>query len=182
MLGNIGVYRGNIHSIDIILNNFTNSGLYHDSLSTHFGNAILKPKLIPMTSAYETLKSMGVDLISNDSLRRSILNMLDNRYKWIKENGESEFLLNDQYILNSVAHKFDKFEIISWNESENNFDKGNMIPRNYSKLKNDLDYIGFLKSLKSYLQLFISYVYIPVSSEMEMLINNINQEINRLEK
>jgi hypothetical protein len=49
----------------------------YDSVSFHLRDAIQDYTFIPHTGAYETFKSKGVDLITNDSLRLDIINTYD---------------------------------------------------------------------------------------------------------
>ncbi|WP_235297806.1 DUF6090 family protein [Portibacter marinus] len=45
---------------------------YSDTLKFHFANLIGATRTLPNTSAYENLKSKGIEIISNDSLRQEI--------------------------------------------------------------------------------------------------------------
>lgn len=64
---------------------------------------------LPQTSAFETLKAKGVDLITNDSLRIDILRLYDFYYNGIVEiEGNykpSEFTTDYRYILDSYFNK-----------------------------------------------------------------------------
>lgn len=54
-----------------------------DSLETDFGNIMGNTQLVKNSSAYDNLKSLGFNLISNDSLRMSITNLYGARYNYI---------------------------------------------------------------------------------------------------
>jgi hypothetical protein len=56
---------------------------YHDSLEYHFGSFSLGTVFIKNTSAFESLKSIGIDLISNDSLRQQITQLYAVSYDYI---------------------------------------------------------------------------------------------------
>ena len=64
-------------SIKIILLSISNNNLYHDSLNSHFGHAIIYDKMAFHTGAYESLKSSGIQLINDEVLRFEISNYYD---------------------------------------------------------------------------------------------------------
>ena len=74
---NIHSIEKSINSITIVLTNLEEKQPYNDSLNQHFGNCSLVLAHIPNLSTYENLKSTGLQLISNDSLRQKILNYYD---------------------------------------------------------------------------------------------------------
>ena len=61
-----------LRSSDIIYNFLDGNESYQDSLEYHFGRLYGGTIFMDNISAYESLKSIGLDLISNDSLRRQI--------------------------------------------------------------------------------------------------------------
>lgn len=56
---------------------------FHDSLRIHYGNLFGSTKLTANTSAFDNLRSIGFDLILNDSLRRSITSLYSERYTYL---------------------------------------------------------------------------------------------------
>ena len=54
---------------------------YHDSLLVYFANISTYNAFFPQVMAYESLKSEGVDLIKNDSLKFSIIKLFDDDYE-----------------------------------------------------------------------------------------------------
>lgn len=71
-------------SNQLILEHMENGIPYNDSLSTHFGKLQRTAVLVANTSAFENLKSLGINLIRNDSLRRRITDLYSARYAYIK--------------------------------------------------------------------------------------------------
>ncbi len=59
----------NIKSAEIILTHLENKLPYHDSLDYHFSQAITWNHPTIKNTAYETLKTYGMNIIKNDSLR-----------------------------------------------------------------------------------------------------------------
>jgi len=56
---------------------------FHDSLRVHYGCLYGNTMLAPNTSAFDNLKSIGFDLISKDSLRRSITALYAEHYAYL---------------------------------------------------------------------------------------------------
>jgi hypothetical protein len=71
--------RGNV----AVLKHLEERTPFHDSLRVHYGNLWGSTVLIPNTSAFDNLKSLGFDLIRNDSLRRSITKLYSERYTYL---------------------------------------------------------------------------------------------------
>jgi hypothetical protein len=67
---------------------------FNDSLKPYFGNIFGNFQLVENTSAWENLKSVGLDLVSNDSLRNNLSQLYSNRYNYL-ENLEKGF--DDKY-------------------------------------------------------------------------------------
>lgn len=57
---------------------------FNDSLKYHFGNIFGNWQLTENTAAWENLKSIGLDLISNDSLRSSLSHLYSTKYKYLE--------------------------------------------------------------------------------------------------
>lgn len=69
---NIEFMENTIESSGIILNHLENNLPYNDSLSSHFGWLPIIPDFYSVNSGYKLLSSKGVNLITNDSLRKDI--------------------------------------------------------------------------------------------------------------
>jgi len=68
----IDLYNNDIRSILFLQDFFFNKIPYHDSLAYHFYRSVEHYQLYAKTSALESVKSIGLDIISNDSLRLGI--------------------------------------------------------------------------------------------------------------
>jgi hypothetical protein len=80
---NINYHSRFLKSSEIVLEYLEGSDPYHDSLETHFGNLNGATVFMENISAYESLKSIGIDLISNDTLRQMITNLYSVWYDYI---------------------------------------------------------------------------------------------------
>ena len=67
----------------IILRHFEKNFQYHDSLDVHFGQISYFSGTFPKKGAYESLKSQGLGLISNDSLRLKIIDLYEAQFPYL---------------------------------------------------------------------------------------------------
>lgn len=72
----------------MILDYLDNKKLYDVSLGQAFGNYFWTISSHTITSGYEYLKSKGVDLITNDSLRKNISFIFENEFSILKNENE----------------------------------------------------------------------------------------------
>ena len=125
----IGLHEKAEISGKIILNHLDKNIQYHDSLDLHFGKASLFSGSFPKIGAYESLKSKGLGLISNDSLRLKITNLYEAQFPYllyIQKFDESNFqIFSDQY----------KTKFANWTlfESATPVDYNSLIDDNYFK-------------------------------------------------
>ncbi|MDO8966587.1 DUF6090 family protein [Algoriphagus sp.] len=91
---NIDGNKDRLTSNRIILTALQDKGPFHDSLKPHFGKIFGNYQLSENTASWENLKSVGLDLVSNDSLRNRISNLYSTRYPYL-ENVEKG--LDDRY-------------------------------------------------------------------------------------
>lgn len=71
------------NSQGIVLSQLEKRSTFHDSLRYHYGNLFGATQLTANSSAYDNLKSIGFDLIRNDSLRRAITELYGERYRFL---------------------------------------------------------------------------------------------------
>src|SRR5210317_1091788 len=123
-------------SSQLILNYLESSLPYHDSLDVHFSRALFwfHPSLT--NDAYESLKSYGLHLISNDSIRKT----LGDIYEWTfleRFSGRQE-----EYFYGTVAPL-----LVGWFNSYEF--SGSMKPLDYEKLRESSAYKHILKTMIS---------------------------------
>jgi hypothetical protein len=68
---------------EVVLQVLEDSLPLHDSLKTHFANFVGGYQLTENTGAFDNLKSIGFDLVRNDSLRARITRLYSNRYVYL---------------------------------------------------------------------------------------------------
>ena len=152
-------YNESNKSINLLIDYLESDLPYNDSLSIHFGNINADWVIRTDQSVFEALKSKGFSLISNDTLKQQIINFysftedgLKNstlRYTSILENA-SEQIYGRHFdaLWEPVSRK--KREQYLENSIKNPKDLVNrMIPRDYNKLKEDHQFMYFLRSLRN---------------------------------
>ena len=72
--------------LHLLLDHLDHQKPYIDSLDYYFAEADLAPDVVLTSSAFETLKSTGLDLIKKDSLRKEILNLFEVTYPTLMQN------------------------------------------------------------------------------------------------
>jgi hypothetical protein len=73
-----------LHGNQAVLKQLKDRTPYHDSLRIHYGSIFGNTTLTANTSAYDNLKSIGFNLIRNDSLRQMITTLYSERYTYLR--------------------------------------------------------------------------------------------------
>lgn len=158
-----------VEDYKILLNHVNNNLPYDDSLDDYFGT--LENWVSPYFnySAFETLKTLGAELISNDSLKKRIIRMYDR---------ELEFLVND----------YDKSE---WNYStgvvhpffskhlERVINSNKAVPNNYNELMHNAEFKNILTALIDLRSRGIKFSQ-DLKLALENLIEDISKEMDKL--
>ena len=108
---------------------------YSDTLRPYFGKFFGNFQLTENTTAWENLKSVGLDLISNDSLRNSLSNLYSNKYEYL-ENLEKG--LDDKYHWDFLYP-----QILKHMKIDDLWDSG--APINYNDWINDHEFYEVIK-------------------------------------
>jgi len=164
----LGFYRNCKNSSDILISHFNNKLPYNDTLDSHFGKIGLFAVLGVRTGPFETLKSRGMETITNDSLRLKIANLYDFHYKTIVEyqNIHIEHYSETRKMFLSNFKNLIAFESAS--------------PINYEKLLNDIVFLNTVK-LSSDEAFYSIYAYELAEANCKELIFEIGQEIDHLD-
>lgn len=168
-------------SISILLNQIEQNLPYQDSLKYHFGRITQTwtPKI--NMEVFEALKSNDLNLISNDGLRNKLISY----YSW------SSNILNDdiagyvKIIENASSNIFNtRFNALwngdykKYNVTENWEDlELEMIPNDYNELKQDKEFMYFLRSLKNQFYWKIEVSQNSFNEKANDLIESIDSEL-----
>ena len=149
---------------------------HHDSLDVYFAMAVTPFMWSESNSAYKTLLSKGVDVISNDTIRYDIISIHTNLFETIKYLDDGVFVKHG-YIHEYCLKHFDRVgsEAIG---RDNNFTAGRMKPLNYQALKSDQEYLTILRTVKSQQEVFLSILN-STKQQLALTIKRIESEINQ---
>ncbi|MEQ9405774.1 MAG: DUF6090 family protein [Cyclobacteriaceae bacterium] len=108
--GNQSGHEKSLQLIDSI-NFYASGGLYNPVIPAYLFSAFRDFIFVPQTSAFETLKAKGVDLIKNDSLRIRILRLYDFQYSAViqleAEYAPGQFYEDFRYIAENYFLSYD---------------------------------------------------------------------------
>lgn len=126
-------------AIDLIVDHFDNRRPYHDSLDFYFDLAFFAPDIVLSTSAFESIRSKGIDIIKSDSLRKSIIELFDVSYaNMISETVRLENQFWPVAVL-PLKHKYFRF-----------VDMSRIRPTDYQALLNDPLYTNTILDRKGF--------------------------------
>ena len=174
------LYKETENSIDIILNHLENDLIYHDSLSEHFFTSTrIYIDADMANNVFESLKSDGVGLISNEDIRSKIVLLYEDEDLWIKNFGD----MYVDFLFRASEELFPSRFVDFWqgDYTDPNFDGGTMTPLNFDILKEDQDYLYFLRTQKNHLGWLIKRPILDTKSKIVSLIEDIEKEIDLLE-
>ncbi|MDY2587570.1 DUF6090 family protein [Winogradskyella aquimaris] len=178
------------NSIDVLLNHIEKNLPYQDSLSYHFFNSTTTWVPTFQKSAFETLKSEGLKLVSNKNLRKAIVEYYDTGIESSNWQFETYRTIVINYFQNTLNTRFESFWDSNYNdfmlmrengEVANPIDvNGKMVPHNFELLKKDKEYLYFLRSLKNINSWHMDRVLKLNISSAEKLINDIESALENL--
>jgi len=163
---NIDIHSSVISSKNIALGFIDGDGPWHDSLATHFGKLNSGTIFYENISSFESLKSLGIDLISNDSIRQQITHLYSTSYDHIGSLEERD-----------LTHTF---EIMNASIAEHLF----MTDPQYSYFPLDVSGLresnGFRQNLLVSIRLNAIQltIYNALKEELLVLIENIEKELS----
>jgi hypothetical protein len=149
---------------------------YNPNLNQCFGSYYWSSTIQFSTSAYEELKTKGIEIISNTKLRREITTMYDFRFDVI----ESEVEVWDSQLLSSTIYPlhtklFRKYFPDTWSVFEDEY----AMPNNYKKLLDNDEYKNLLSELIS-LRNYSIIINELLEIDLESLIKEIETELIKL--
>jgi Family of unknown function (DUF6090) len=159
-----------LNSYSIILNHLEKNIPYNDSLENHFGLLTNWESPFFNYSAYETLKTRGVELISNTILKKKIIRTYERKL---------EYLVNDYDKSEWNYHTSVVSPFVSKNFENTNFNNPRKTkPNNYSILKNNPEFKNILKSMMRTRIGGIEETK-ELKLSLENLVEDISKEINK---
>jgi len=163
------LFEVSLRSNEIILKQMENSLPYNDSLDTHFAKLLPWSSFSINSTTFDNIRQAGSNLISNDSLRKSVTSFYTSYMNLYKELESRELIEhNTKYVKPMLMTAFSEYDFNS------------MKPRNYDAFIKNQDYnqilhynVTLCKGMTEYQKSLLKVI--------KRLIDQINTEIDRLE-
>lgn len=182
MHDNIRSHEYSIRSSKIILEVIKDNLPYHDSLDACFAYTHAFSTFTGNVSPVEQLKNTDLAVVSNDTLRLKISGMYDEAYTRIRL---VEMVIKRDYeqLRNFDRLYFEAYDIdrVSTNKSIPPPPWGIMRPIRFTELKTNPEYAALLRARISNQTGLLRIHYNPAEKALSKLLNQIDQEIKRLE-
>lgn len=182
MQGNISMHEYSIRSSKIILHVINSKLPYHDSLDACFGHTHAFTVFSGRVGPIEQLKSTNLSIVSNDKLRLEIISMYDEVYPRIRL---VELAIKRDY---EQLRDFDRLYFEAYDIDRGSTSKhiptplwGTMKPINFTALITNPEYAALLRARISNQSGLLRIHYYPAEKALRNLINQIDQEIRRLD-
>lgn len=176
---NIQLTTNTIRSTEILLDQIEADSPYHDSLAIHLGQSFWWTDFLPTTSAYEVLKSKGLDIIRDKSLRTQLQELYEFSYQRTSNLVAWEMEKNDQYT--TVAKSYFRFYTaidLGHQIGRNSGLADEMIPINFQVLKESSEFTYHL-SLMDQVQRFINEDYKMLETKISKLIGEVENKLDQ---
>ncbi len=161
-----------INSNMLISDILINKRSYNDSLDVHFGNIQYNTQFTLNTGGYENLKSRGFEIISNDSLRKSIINVYDRWFDFIHDLGDMNNTVSLEQFNPSYKSYFKNFkrdlEALSVSFK----------PQDYEKLIQNREFIKLIREQKYNNEYTIQALDLSIT-QIKNLITQLETELNK---
>ena len=153
---------------------------YSDSLNSSFADALWRSEWPTNDAAYETIKSEGLTIISNDTLRQDIIKLYEQTHPLL-HTLEKNFFMDHQQFLQHCSKLFDNVSFIRLN-NESIFGRSSSKPHSIQELRKDKLYKTLLNSRLSEIQHLKDFVISHLQPLYKRLLASIDTEVKRLEK
>ena len=155
-----------IQNVDIAMSQIKNNIPQHDSLGIKYASIAWTEQFNTASSAFETLKTIGFDLISSDSLRENIINLFNVRYIKISD-VISKVSSADYAILSTVYLRHIEYD-----------KQGHGVVNDFERLRKDVEFTNMLSSRRIW-KVDIVQIYKDLIKESSQLSEMIEKEIER---
>lgn len=151
-----------------VLNHLEEAIPLNDTLKKHYGNLIYSTTQRRNMAAYDHLRSRGIDLISNDSLRTHITAVYSERYYFIEK---MELEYDNPYQLNTIIPELNEKIILTIGKQTGH-------PINMESLISDDSFKGALR-MNIKIREYMKQRYNGLKNDLKKLISHIDLELNQ---
>ncbi len=130
--------RRYFNSCKIVVHHLDSRLPYHDSLDIHLELSQFSADIVLATSAFEAIRSIGFDIISDDSLRDGIIHLFDTEYSTMVRNTRG---LEDQFwpsIVLPVSNRHLRIHALERREA-------GYFPTDYEALMDDVEFVSMIE-------------------------------------
>ncbi len=181
--GALGDINGNIESLDqsmestdILIQHMDSRLPYHDSIGVHISYILISPKLIMDQGGYESMKSEGIDIISNMEIKNKVINLFEGKL-YFHRAFEERLEKHLSSIIDDKGQYYFKSLYQGNNFNGGAFYPGITEPLNYEVLRNDTSFRYHLLTIQANNALFQELLNTSNKSRIEALISEIKTEL-----
>jgi len=175
---NFAFHQEALNSQNVLIEWLANDHDYTDSLAMHISTSFRTTSFISNDGAYETMKSIGMDLISNEHLREELVGYYDKSFEGYAALEIYQDELRMQ-IRENFQTLFDQYQVYDITKESY---KGAMKPNNPTSLKENSVFSYWLNTQKESTVWLTRLGINQVISNGEQLLEHINEEIQTLEQ
>jgi len=182
---NITTFQNKVTSCKSILKILESNIEYNDSIGYFFYYLKTYPHFSNKSNGYNLLESKGLDIIQNDSVRKQITDLYEDRYKYLKTY-EKERIDYNNLIENKITPYYGTRTLSKDIKPNGIIVKGstNLLMefgffrniRNYALLKKDLELYGIIKDIETWSTILGAF-HNSVRNDVLELIKQIEKEL-----
>jgi len=163
---NLAHYIRAKNGCDFVLDQLENNKAYDDSLGIHFANIRLSPQFQLSWASYNTIQTIGWQIISNDSLRGKIIDLYDVYYGPLVDLATQ---WDYPYVQNQITPLYNR-----------EFNAADQTPLNYKDLVDDIETENIVREAQRFKGALIIWIdrRLERSNSLQIFIR---KEIKRLE-
>ncbi len=154
-----------IASSKIVVSHLKEKKSWNDSLAIHFDLWNDFDQLSLNSAGITNLKSRGVELITNNSLRNQIIKLYDQTYFYIQKSND---FFREDHIHMTYKKYLEHIEPVKWREAA--------IPNDYEKLLEDKEFINHVQWIRNAAE-YDSEYHISTMEEIRQVIKEIDKEL-----
>lgn len=178
VLYNMDRHMRGIESANYVIDKLESKSSYNlDSIAFKMSEAVFPTLFVHSTSAFEAIKSKGVNIISNVDLRNHIIDVYDSRYNF--------FLRFEEDFLDEIDHGYQDIFPTRFEEGyKYNIDEsfsGELKPLDFDQLRSDQEFKYYLKTLRNETMLLVNFQYQQLYEDIESLMKELDAEIKSKE-
>ena len=182
---NITTFQNKVTSSKSILKILESNSEYNDSIGYFFYYLKTYPHFSNKSNGYNLLESKGLDIIQNDSLRKRITDLYEDRYQYLRTyekerieyNNSLENKVSPYYGTRTLSKHIKPKEIIVKGSTNTLLEFGffrNII--NYDLLKKDIELHGIIKDIETW-STILGAIHNRVRNDVLELIKQIENEL-----